>query len=46
MSRQRLYELTLLSIKKELLNKIDYDNIISNFASKKRSTNKIYIKYI
>jgi len=32
---QKLYELALLSIEKEILNKIDYDNLINIFASKK-----------
>jgi hypothetical protein len=27
--------LTLLSVEKEILNKIDYDNLINNFASQK-----------
>jgi len=35
MSQQRLYELTLISIEIELLNKTDYDNLISNFTSEK-----------
>jgi len=35
MSQQRLYELTLISIEIELLNKTDYDSLISNFTSKK-----------
>jgi len=35
MSQQRLNELSLLSIKKEFLNEINYDNLIDNFASQK-----------
>ncbi|XP_070014487.1 uncharacterized protein [Nicotiana sylvestris] len=35
MSQERLNELAILSIEKDLLGKIDYKKIISNFASKK-----------
>jgi len=35
MSQQRLNGLTLLSIEKEMLNEINYDNLIDNFASQK-----------
>jgi len=35
MSQQRLNGLILLSIKKYFLNKINYDNLIDNFASQK-----------
>jgi len=35
MSQQRLNELVLLSIEKYFLNKINYDNLIDNFASQK-----------
>ena len=35
MSQQRLNELTLLSIEKDFLNEINYDNLIDNFASQK-----------
>jgi hypothetical protein len=34
-SQQRLNRLALLSIEKEMLNEIDYDNLISDFASQK-----------
>jgi len=33
MSQERLNGLTLLSIEKDILNKINYDNLIDNFAS-------------
>jgi len=33
MSQQRLNGLTLLSIEKDILNEINYDNLIDNFAS-------------
>jgi len=33
MSQQRLNGLTLLSIEKNILNKMNYDNLIHNFAS-------------
>jgi len=33
MSQQRLNRLILLSIEKDILNKINYDNLIDNFAS-------------
>ena len=39
MSQQRLNELALLSIEKDFLNKINYDNLIDNFAS--QTTRKI-----
>jgi len=42
MSQQRLNGLALLSIEKELLNEINYDNLIDNFASQK--TQKINFK--
>jgi len=32
MSRERLDKLARLSIEKEMLNKINYDNLINNFA--------------
>jgi len=32
MSQERLNKLALLSIEKEMLNKINYDNLINNFA--------------
>jgi len=32
MSQERIDELALLSIEKEMLNKINYDNLINNFA--------------
>ena len=32
MSQERLDELVLLSIEKEMLNEINYDNLINNFA--------------
>jgi len=35
MSQQRLNGLVLLSIEKYFLNKINYDNLIDNFASQK-----------
>jgi len=35
MSQQRLNGLALLSIEKYFLNKINYDNLIDNFASQK-----------
>jgi hypothetical protein len=35
MSQQRLNELALFTIEKEILIKIDYDNLISDFASQK-----------
>ena len=35
MSQQRLNKLTLLSIEKEMLNEINYDNLINNFTSQK-----------
>jgi len=35
MSQQRLNELTLLSIEKEMLNEINYDNLTDNFTSQK-----------
>jgi len=35
MSQQRLNKLVLLSIEKYFLNKINYDNLIDNFASQK-----------
>ena len=35
MSQQRLNGLTLLSIEKEMLNEINYDNLIDNFATQK-----------
>jgi len=35
MSQQRLNKLALLSIEKDILNKINYDNLIDNFASQK-----------
>jgi len=34
-SLKTLNELLLFSIKKEILNKINYDNLINNFALKK-----------
>ena len=39
MSQQRLNELASLSIEKDFLNKINYDNLIDNFAS--QTTRKI-----
>jgi len=33
MSQQRLNRLILLSIEKDILNKINYDNLIDNFTS-------------
>jgi len=33
MSQQRLNRLTLLYIEKDILNKINYDNLIDNFSS-------------
>jgi len=42
MSQQRLKRLTLLSIEKYFLNKINYNNLIDNFASQK--TQKIIFK--
>ena len=39
MSQQRLNKLTLLSIEKEMLNEINYDNLIDNFASQKVQKN-------
>ena len=35
MSQKRLNELPLLSIEKEMLNEIDYNSLINNFASQK-----------
>ena len=35
MSQQRLNVLILLSIEREILKQIDYDNLINNFASQK-----------
>jgi len=35
MSQKRLNELVLLSIEKDFLNEINYDNLIDNFASQK-----------
>ena len=35
MSQERLSELTILSIKKEMLEELKYKNLISNFASQK-----------
>jgi len=35
MSQQILNELVLLSIEKDFLNEINYDNLIDNFASQK-----------
>jgi len=35
MSQQRLNGLVLLFIEKEMLNEINYDNLIDNFASQK-----------
>jgi len=32
MSQEKLNGLALLSIKKEMLNKINYDNLINNFS--------------
>jgi len=32
MSRERLNELTLLSIEKKMLDDINYDNLINNFG--------------
>ena len=42
MSQQRLNGLTLLPIKKEILNEINYDNLINNFIWQK--TQKINFK--
>jgi len=42
MSEERLDELVLLYIEKEILNKINYDNLINNFPSKK--ARKIHFK--
>jgi len=42
MSQERLDELVLLSIEKEMLNEINYNNLIKKFASKK--TQKINFK--
>jgi hypothetical protein len=33
MSQEKLNELAILSVKKEMLKKIEYKNLISNFAS-------------
>jgi hypothetical protein len=35
MSQERLSELAILSIEKNILEKIDYKSLISNFASKR-----------
>jgi hypothetical protein len=35
MSQERLSELAILSIKKNILEKIDYKSLINNFASKR-----------
>jgi len=35
MSQEKLNGLAILSIKKEMLKKIEYKNLISNFASQK-----------
>ena len=35
MSQERLDELAPLSIEKDMLNKINYDNLINDFASEK-----------
>ena len=35
MSKQKLNELTLLSIEKKMLNEINQDNLIDNFTSQK-----------
>ena len=35
MSQQRQNKLMLLSIEKEMLNEINYDNLINNFTSQK-----------
>jgi len=35
MSQQRLNRLVLLSIEKDMLNEINHDNLIDNFASQK-----------
>jgi len=35
MSQQRLNGLTLLSIEKDFINEINYDNLIDDFASQK-----------
>ena len=39
MSQQRLNGLVLLFIEKEMLNEINYDNLIDNFASQKSPKN-------
>ena len=39
MSQQRLNGLALLSIEKKMLNEINYDNLIDNFASQKVQKN-------
>jgi len=40
MSQQKLNKLTLLFIEKDILNKINYDNLIYNFTSLKTQKNK------
>ena len=42
MSQERLSELTILLIEKEILEELEYKNLISQFASKK--VRKIYFK--
>ena len=37
MSQEILNRLTILSIEKQMLEKIDYKNLINNFASSKRA---------
>jgi len=46
MSQKRLNELALILIEKEILKKIDYNKLINNFTSLKRSKNKKTTKRI
>ena len=43
MSQERLSGLTILSIEKNMLEKIDYKSLINNFASKSKK-NEILVK--
>ena len=40
MSQERLSELTILSIEKEMLEELKYKNLINNFASQKARKNR------
>ena len=45
MSQEKLNELSLISIEKKLLKKIDYNKLINNFASLKNSKINFQKKY-